>query len=165
MRGLDYYTRTVFEVTAQGLGAQDALLGGGRYDRLVSDLGGPKTPGIGFAIGEDRLVDVLPEAFRRAAVEGFAPVALVAIEPSDRAAALSLAGELRRAGIAVDFDPAGKGPGAGLKAASKRGCRTAVLVGGRERESGIAIVKDLVERSQREVPLADLPLVLKGETP
>ncbi len=165
VRGLDYYTRTVFEVTAQGLGAQDALLGGGRYDRLVSDLGGPKTPGIGFAIGEDRLVDVLPEAFRRAAIEGFAPVALVAIEPSDRAAALALAGELRRAGIAVDFDPAGKGPGAGLKAASKRGCRTAVLVGGRERESGIAIVKDLVERSQREVPLADLPRVLKGETP
>ncbi len=165
VRGLDYYTRTVFEVTAQGLGAQDALLGGGRYDRLVSDLGGPRTPGIGFAIGEDRLVDVLPEAFRRAAIEGFAPIALVAIEPSDRAAALSLAGELRRTGIPVDFDPAGRGPGAGLKGASKRGCRIAVLVGGRERESGIAIVKDLVERSQREVPLADLPLVLKGETP
>ncbi len=165
VRGLDYYTRTVFEVTAQGLGAQDALLGGGRYDRLVSDLGGAKTPGIGFAIGEDRLFDVLPEAFRRAAIEGFAPVALVAIEPSDRAAALSLAGELRRAGIAVDLDPAGKGPGAGLKSAAKKGCRTAILVGGRERESGIAIVKDLVERSQREVPLADLPLVLKGETP
>jgi histidyl-tRNA synthetase len=165
VRGLDYYTRTVFEVTAQGLGAQDALLGGGRYDRLVSDLGGPKTPGIGFAIGEDRLVDVLPEAFRREAIEAFAPIALVAIEPSDRAAALALAGDLRRVGIAVDFDPAGKGPGAGLKAASKRGCRTAVLVGGRERESGIAIVKDLVERSQKEVPLADLPLVLKGETP
>lgn len=100
VRGLDYYTRTVFEVTAQGLGAQDALLGGGRYDRLVSDLGGPKTPGIGFAIGEDRLVDVLPEAFRREAIEGFAPVALVAIEPSDRAAALS-----RRASSGVPGGP------------------------------------------------------------
>jgi histidyl-tRNA synthetase len=165
VRGLDYYTRTVFEVTAQGLGAQDALLGGGRYDRLVSDLGGPRTPGIGFAIGEDRLVDVLPEAFRRAAVDGFAPVALVAIEPSDRAAALALAADLRRAGVAVDLDPAGKGPGAGLKHAGKRGCRTAVLLGTREREAGVAIVKDLVERSQREVPLGDLPRVLKGETP
>jgi histidyl-tRNA synthetase len=165
VRGLDYYTRTVFEVTAQGLGAQDALLGGGRYDRLVSDLGGPKTPGIGFAIGEDRLVDVLPEAFRRAAIEGFAPVALVAIEPTDRAAALALASSLRRAGIAVDLDPAGKGPGAGLKAAAKRGCRKAILLGQRERETGVAIVKDLVERSQHEVPLADLPRVLKGETP
>jgi histidyl-tRNA synthetase len=165
VRGLDYYTRTVFEVTAQGLGAQDALLGGGRYDRLVSDLGGPKTPGIGFAIGEDRLVDVLPEAFRSAAIEAFAPVALVAIEPSDRAAALALAADLRNAGVAVDLDPAGKGPGAGLKAASKRGCRMAVLLGQKERESGVAIVKDLVERSQKEVPLADLPSVLKGETP
>lgn len=165
VRGLDYYTRTVFEVTAQGLGAQDALLGGGRYDRLVSDLGGPRTPGIGFAIGEDRLVDVLPEAFRRAAIEGFAPVALVAIEPSDRAAALALAADLRRAGVAVDLDPAGKGPGAGLKSASKRGCRTAILLGQKERESGVAVVKDLVERSQREVALADLPRILKGETP
>jgi histidyl-tRNA synthetase len=165
VRGLDYYTRTVFEVTAQGLGAQDALLGGGRYDRLVSDLGGPKTPGIGFAIGEDRLVDVLPEAFRSAAIEAFAPVALVVIEPSDRAAALALAADLRNAGVAVDLDPAGKGPGAGLKAASKRGCRMAVLLGQKERESGVAIVKDLVERSQKEVPLADLPSVLKGETP
>ncbi|MCL4808971.1 MAG: histidine--tRNA ligase [Thermoanaerobaculia bacterium] len=165
VRGLDYYTRTVFEVTAQGLGAQDALLGGGRYDRLVSDLGGPKTPGIGFAIGEDRLVDVLPEAFRRAAIEGFAPVALVAIEPSDRAAALALASSLRREGIAVDLDPSGKGPGAGLKSASKRGCRRAILLGQRERESGVVIVKDLVERSQHEVPIADLARVLKGDTP
>lgn len=165
VRGLDYYTRTVFEVTAQGLGAQDALLGGGRYDRLVSDLGGPRTPGIGFAIGEDRLVDVLPEGFRRAAIEGFAPVALVAIEPSDRAAALALAADLRRSGVAVDLDPAGKGPGAGLKNASRRGCRTAILLGQKERESGIAVVKDLVERSQREVALAELPRILKGETP
>ncbi|MHB8796965.1 MAG: histidine--tRNA ligase [Thermoanaerobaculia bacterium] len=165
VRGLDYYTRTVFEVTAQGLGAQDALLGGGRYDRLVSDLGGPRTPGIGFAIGEDRLVDVLPEPFRRAAIDAFAPVALVAIDPADRAAALALAGELRRAGVAVDLDPSGKGPGAGLKGASKRGCRTAVLVGEKERLSGVVVVKDLVERSQREVPIGDLPRTLKGETP
>ncbi len=152
-------------MTAQGLGAQDALLGGGRYDRLVSDLGGPRTPGIGFAIGEDRLVDVLPEPFRRAAIDAFAPVALVAIDPADRAAALALAGELRSAGVAVDLDPSGKGPGAGLKNAAKRGCRTAVLVGEKERQSGIVVVKDLVERSQREVPIGDLPRILKGETP
>ena len=80
VRGLDYYTRTVFEVTAEGLGAQNALLGGGRYDKLVSDLGGPKTAGIGFAIGEDRLVDALPEAFREAAVARRARVALVPLD-------------------------------------------------------------------------------------
>ena len=87
------------------------------------------------------------------------------LEACDRAAALAVATELRRAGIAVDLDPSGKGPGAGLKHAAKRGCRTAVLLGGREREAGVAIVKDLVERSQSEVPLADLARVLKGETP
>ncbi|MEO6323325.1 MAG: histidine--tRNA ligase, partial [Thermoanaerobaculia bacterium] len=84
VRGLDYYTRTVFEVTAAGLGAQDALLGGGRYDRLVSDLGGPKTPGIGFAIGEDRLVELLAEAFRKAALTPRAAVAVIALEAADR---------------------------------------------------------------------------------
>src|ERR1035437_5809060 len=74
VRGLDYYTRTVFEVTAERLGAPHALLAGGRYDKLVSDLGGPKTPGIGFAEREDRLGDVLPEAFRKAALEASRPV-------------------------------------------------------------------------------------------
>ncbi len=162
VRGLDYYTRTVFEVTAGGLGAQDALLGGGRYDRLVSDLGGPRTPGIGFAIGEDRLVDVLPQAFREEALASFAPVALVAIEPADRPSALALARTLRAAGISVDLDPAGKGPGAALKAAGKRGCRRAVLLGQREREAGTAVVKDLVERTQAEVPQAELTAYLKG---
>src|SRR6185503_12532306 len=132
VRGLDYYTRTVFEVTAGGLGAQDAILGGGRYDRLVSDLGGPKVPGIGFAIGEDRLVKAAPEAFRRAAMESVNPVALIALDKTDRGDALALAVELRRAGLAVDLDPAGKGPGPGLKAAEKRGARFAVLLGASE---------------------------------
>ncbi len=87
------------------------------------------------------------------------------VEAADRAAALALAGELRRAGVAVDLDPAGRGPGNGLKHASKRGRRTAVLLGQKEREAGVVVVKDLVERSQREVAVGDLPRVLKGETP
>ena len=98
VRGLDYYTRTVFEVTAEGLGAQDALLGGGRYDRLVSDLGGPKTPGIGFAIGEDRLVEVLPESFRKSALEGACAVAVVPVGSPDMPEAFDVAGELARGG-------------------------------------------------------------------
>jgi histidyl-tRNA synthetase len=162
VRGLDYYTRTVFEVTASGLGAQDALLGGGRYDRLVSDLGGPKTPGIGFAIGEDRLVDVLSSSFREAAARANSAVALVPLDPVDRAAALALARQLREAGIAVDLDPAGKGPAAGLKGAERRGLSIAVLVGGREREAGTAIVKNLASRSQESVPVGRLAEYLKG---
>ncbi|KAA0253564.1 MAG: histidine--tRNA ligase [Acidobacteria bacterium] len=162
VRGLDYYTRTVFEVTAEGLGAQDALLGGGRYDRLVSDLGGPRTPGIGFAIGEDRLVDVLPAAFREAALAAFRPVAVVPLAPSDRREALLLARELRASGVAVDLDPAGKGPGAGLKGAERKGLKWAVLLGEKEREEGTAVLKDLESRAQETVPRAELISRLKG---
>jgi histidyl-tRNA synthetase len=161
VRGLDYYTRTVFEVTAAGLGAQDALLGGGRYDRLVSDLGGPRTPGIGFAIGEDRLVNVLPASFREQAAGAHAPVAVVPLDRADRRAALVLAGELRAAGFAVDLDPSGKGPGPGLKAAERKGIRTAVLLGERERAEGTVVVKDLASRTQETVPVPLLPDFLR----
>ena len=165
VRGLDYYTRTVFEVTSRGLGAQDALLGGGRYDRLVADLGGPRTPGIGFAIGEDRLVDVLPEAFRREALSAVSVVALVPLEAGDRADALALASELRRAGVAVDLEAAGKGPGHGLKTAEKKGLKAAILLGERERASGTAVLKDLSARTQETLSRADLIAKLKGWHP
>ena len=104
VRGLDYYSRTVFEVTAEGLGAQNALVGGGRYDKLVSDLNGPKTPGFGFAIGEDRLVNALPQAFRREAHEGTRPVAVVPVGSPDMHEAFAVAGRApRRAGVAADL--------------------------------------------------------------
>jgi histidyl-tRNA synthetase len=151
VRGLDYYTRTVFEVTAQGLGAQDALLGGGRYDRLVSDLGGPKTPGIGFAIGEDRLVDVLPEAFRKAAIGDVRQVAVIPVGAPDAADALALATGLRGAGIAVDLASGHRGLGNSLKAAEKAGARFAVLVGENERLRGTVLVKEMATRTQSEV--------------
>ncbi|HEX2253922.1 MAG TPA: histidine--tRNA ligase, partial [Thermoanaerobaculia bacterium] len=97
VRGLDYYTRTVFEITAEGLGAQNAIVGGGRYDRLIADLGGAEVPGIGFAIGEDRLVEVLPEPFReRASAQPWVVVA--ALGEVGGGEALLLAEELRAAG-------------------------------------------------------------------
>jgi histidyl-tRNA synthetase len=156
VRGLDYYTRTVFEVTAQGLGAQDALLGGGRYDRLVSDLGGPKTPGIGFAIGEDRLVDVLPESFRSAAIGAVRPVAVIPVGAPDAGDALALASELRRAGVAVDLASGHRGLGNSLKGAEKAGARFAVLAGENERLRGTVLVKEMATRTQSEVPREQL---------
>ena len=154
VRGLDYYTRTVFEVTAAGLGAQNALLGGGRYDKLVSDLGGPRTAGIGFAIGEDRLVDVLPEAFRAEALAAARGVTLVPLDKGDVGDALVLAGELRRAGIAVDLVTAAKGPGTGLKVAERTGAAFALLLGEKERAAGTVLLKALATRSQEEVARA-----------
>ncbi len=162
VRGLDYYTRTVFEVTAAGLGAQNALLGGGRYDKLVSDLGGPKTPGIGFAIGEDRLVDVLPGEFRNAAVAAVRGVTLVPLDRADLVDALALAGDLRRAGVAVDLVTAAKGPGPGLKVAERTGAAFALLLGEKERAAGTVVLKILATRSQEEVPRASVVETLRA---
>ncbi|HQQ79366.1 MAG TPA: ATP phosphoribosyltransferase regulatory subunit, partial [Thermoanaerobaculia bacterium] len=162
VRGLDYYTRTVFEVTAAGLGAQNALLGGGRYDKLVSDLGGPKTPGIGFAIGEDRLVDVLPSEFRQAAVAAVRGVTLVPLDRGDLGDALALAGELRRAGIAVDLVTAAKGPGPGLKVAERTSAAFALLLGEKERAAGTVVLKVLATRSQEELPRGSVVETLRA---
>ena len=161
VRGLDYYTRTVFEVTASGLGAQNALLGGGRYDRLVSDLGGPKTPGIGFAIGEDRLVDVLPEAFRESALKSAGSVGVIPVGGPDVAAAFELAAELRREGLAATLFSGVRSIGNALKVAEKSGLRFAVLVGANETARGVVLVKDLATRSQEEVPRGDLVAALR----
>jgi histidyl-tRNA synthetase len=162
VRGLDYYTRTVFEVTAEGLGAQNALLGGGRYDKLVADLGGPRTPGIGFAIGEDRLVEALPAEFRRKALVASRGVVLVPLGEADLGDALALAGELRRAGIAVDLVTAARGPGHGLRIAEKSGAALAVLVGEKERASGTVVVKTLETRSQEDVPRSSIVEALRA---
>ena len=107
VRGLDYYTLTVFEVVSRGLGAQDAILGGGRYDNLVADLGGPGLPAVGFAIGEDRLLDVLPADPRPVR-----PVFIVLPDSSEQFAyALRVAREIRHhyAGAVVDTDLTGRG--------------------------------------------------------
>ncbi len=162
VRGLDYYTRTVFEVTAGGLGSQNALLGGGRYDKLVSDLGGPKTPGIGFAIGEDRLVEVLPEPFRRAALEATRPVAVVPVGSPDMHEAFAVAAELRREDVGVDLFSGHRGLGSALKAAEKAGIVLAVLVGQNETVRGAVVVKNLATRSQEELPREGLADVLRA---
>ncbi|MDL2716410.1 MAG: histidine--tRNA ligase [Acidobacteriota bacterium] len=162
VRGLDYYTRTVFEVTAEGLGAQNALLGGGRYDKLISDLGGPKTPGIGFAIGEDRLVDVLPEPFRKKALEGMRAIAVVPVGSADMPDAWGIARLLRGAGLPVDFHSGHRGVGQALKSAEKSGAVIAVLVGQEEGLRGTVVVKTLATRSQEELPREGLAAVLQA---
>ena len=99
VRGLDYYTRTTFEFTHGGLGAQNALLGGGRYDGLSEAIGGPKAPGIGFAMGEDRLVLTLQALNRESAPPQVADAYIAPLGENLNPAALALARELRRAGL------------------------------------------------------------------
>ena len=153
VRGLDYYTRTTFEFTHGGLGAQNALLGGGRYDGLSEAIGGPKAPGIGFAMGEDRLVLTLQaqEAAKTGKIEAYvAPLG----EPLN-AAALALARELRRAGLRVELGDGSFRLKKSFDAADKA-ARRIIILGEDELQSGILTVKDFATGAQSKVPRAEL---------
>jgi histidyl-tRNA synthetase len=153
VRGLDYYTRTAFEVHDRALGAQSALGGGGRYDGLVAELGGPPTPGVGFAIGLDRAMLVLEE--RGAAMPAPPSGVYVAAMESTQAAAVALARALRRC-FAVELDVEARGFGAQMKAAGKSGARLLVIVGEEEWARGEVVVKDLAGGTQETIARAGL---------
>jgi histidyl-tRNA synthetase len=163
VRGLDYYTRTTFEFTHGGLGAQNALLGGGRYDGLSEAIGGPKAPGIGFAIGLDRLVLTLQA---QESATGEAPVvkadAYVApIGESLNAAALVLARELRKSGLRVELGDGSFRLKKSFEAADKA-ARRIVILGEDEHKSGILTVKDFTTGMQAKVPRKDLVAHLRS---
>lgn len=160
VRGLDYYTRTAFEVHDRSLGAQSALGGGGRYDGLVEMLGGPPTPGVGFAIGLDRAMLVLEERGR--AVENPPVVCLVAMEGT-RAAATALARELRRE-FTVEYDVEGRGFGAQMKAAGKSGARFLVILGEEEWARGDVALKDSQAGTQESLARTALAGALRAKT-
>ena len=156
VRGLDYYLRTVFEVVSPALGEDTVICGGGRYDRLVSDLGGSQVPGIGFAIGEDRLVEVLPESFKSQVLDR-PVVAVLPIYSEAVAAAFAITRGLTAAGIAAPVEVTGRSLKAGFKWASKIGARVVVIIGESEYGAGTAVVKDLERGEQETVALAEAP--------
>jgi histidyl-tRNA synthetase len=168
VRGLDYYTRTTFEFTHGGLGAQNALLGGGRYDGLSEAIGGPKAPGIGFAIGLDRLVLTLQsqedgQKFAPPRVDAFiAPMA----DAKDakklkamNAAGLALARELRRGGLSIELGEGSFRLKKSFESADKT-ARRIVILGEDELQSGILTVKDFSSGVQSKVPRAELAAFL-----
>jgi histidyl-tRNA synthetase len=149
VRGLDYYTRTLFEVkaTASDLGAQSALGGGGRYDGMVRSLGGPETPAIGFALGLERILQTMPAVdVARPPMVYLAPLAEVGAEK-----ALLVARELRAAGVRAEIDRGGKLK-AILRRADGRGARLCIILGD-EVARGVASVKDLASHAQEEISL------------
>ncbi|MEE4270836.1 MAG: histidine--tRNA ligase [Thermoanaerobaculales bacterium] len=152
VRGLDYYLRTVFEVVSPELGADTVICGGGRYDRLISDLGGAAVPGVGFAIGEDRLIDVLPQAFADRVLDR-TTVAVLPVKGEATAQATALARDLVRRGVAVNTEVTGRSLKAGLKWASKTNAAIAVILGERELAEGAAVVRDLRLGDQDTVKL------------
>jgi histidyl-tRNA synthetase len=157
VRGLDYYTRTTFEFTHDGLGAQNALLGGGRYDGLSEAIGGPKAPGIGFAMGEDRLVLTLQAL--EAARPQIADAYIAPLGESLNPAALALARALRREGLSVELGDGSFRLKKSLEAADKA-ARRIVILGEDELQSGILTVKDFSTGNQSKVPRAELAAVL-----
>ncbi len=159
VRGLDYYTRTTFEFTAvSGLGTQNALLGGGRYDGLSEMLGGPKAPGIGFAIGEDRLILTLQALAAAAEADPGAAKLDVYIAPlgvEQNAAALALARELRAAGLTVEVGDGSFRVKKSFDLADKL-ARRIVLLGEDEVASGVLTVKSFATGEQTKTPRAEL---------
>ena len=155
VRGLDYYLRTVFEVVSPELGEDTVICGGGRYDRLIADLGGPQVPGVGFAIGEDRLIEVLPAEFRER-VLGRRPVVVLPVGEAAAGRALELVRALAVRGLSAQAEVTGRTLKAGLKWAGKLGARTVVIVGGDELTAGAVVVRDLDRGEQQEVPIAEL---------
>lgn len=154
VRGLDYYTRTAFEFTHGALGAQNAILGGGRYDGLSEALGGPQAPGIGFAIGEDRVVLALQEA--AASMAKPADVYIAPLGAAMNREAARLARELRQAGIVVDLGDEAFRLKKSLETASKLGARFALIVGENEVQSGTFALKHLASGQQESVPRSEL---------
>jgi histidyl-tRNA synthetase len=156
VRGLDYYTGLVFEIQSASpeLGSQSALVGGGRYDELVAEMGGPPTPAVGFALGVERAILALPGS-----PESFLPRPDLFLAPLGEAArrrALVLAQSLRGAGLHVEVEHRAVGPKAQLKRADKLRTRTALVLGDAELASGRAKLRDMKAGSEREIALDDL---------
>ncbi|MEA2551867.1 MAG: histidyl-tRNA synthetase, partial [Fimbriimonadaceae bacterium] len=161
VRGLDYYTETVFEVQSTKLGAQSALCGGGRYDTLVKDLGGSDLPAVGVAMGIERALIVLqeigggpqpkrPDAF------------IIQATPAARDACLSLAKQMRHAGLTTLLDYEGRSMKSQLKQADRENARVAVILGDDEIAKGVGTVRNLATSEQKEVPLVGIVDVVRS---
>jgi len=160
VRGLDYYMRTTFEITAKGLGSQNAVCGGGRYDGLVELLGGPPTKGIGFAIGEDHLILSLQESGKGAAPQG-RDIYVAWMGERAYATAVRAAKDLRNSGFSVELPPTELKFGKALERADKLGSRYALILGDNEVSEGSWTLKTLVDGTQQKFTEPELLEFLK----
>jgi len=162
VRGLDYYTRTVFEVIHKDLGSQDAIGAGGRYDNLIADLGGPSLGACGFALGIERMLMALgvrsPEGKASSAVSVY--VATVGDEAHKKG--FEVTAGLRRAGVPCDMDYEGKSLKAQMRQADRLGSKFVVILGEDELAKGEAQVRDMATKEQKVVAFSELARILKG---
>jgi histidyl-tRNA synthetase len=155
VRGLDYYTRTIFSFVCDRLGAQSEIGGGGRYDGLIEQLGGPATPAIGWAAGVERILLALDEEVEAPGCDVF--VAVAEEGPGARARALALASELRQAGLSAEIDLGGRGLKGQFKQADRIGARRVVIL-----ETGGAQLRDMASGEQRPVEPGSLVAEIAG---
>lgn len=160
VRGLDYYTRTAFEVRSSLLGAQDALSGGGRYDLLVAELGGDPTPAVGFAAGMERTLLAMEATGFKGLEASLLDLFIVAVNEDERREALTLAGRLREAGISVDLDFLGRSQKAQMKEAARQRARFAILVFSDDLATQQYTIKNLASGEQERLPYAGLMRVI-----
>ena len=151
VRGLDYYTKTAFEVTTTFLGAQNAIVGGGRYDSLIRDLGGPDIPGIGFAIGFERLLAMMPS--EDTDYETHPALFIAGLGAQAQQIAYGLCNRLRLKGVATEMDYMDKGLKGQMKRANKLNCRYALMIGDRELGEKQAVLRDMQDGSQQSIGL------------
>jgi histidyl-tRNA synthetase len=160
VRGLDYYTRTTFEVLTGDLGAQDAVAGGGRYDGLVKALDGPDQPGVGFAIGSDRLIELLEGRSPLFAKNPQLFVAALGQEAQEKA--FYWVQDFRRQKVRAEMDFQDRSLKSQMRRANKLGASYALIVGDRELENGMAVFRNLDTKAQEEVSLDSLVTEVTG---
>ena len=162
VRGLDYYTRTTFEVVSTGLGAQNAICGGGRYDSLVEEFEGPPTPCFGFALGMERLISVIPFGDKMD-IESRPDIFVVGLGEEAKSVTFKIIHDLRKGGFSVDQDYAAGSMKSQMRKANKSGSRFSLIVGENEIKSGKYLLKDMETGSQNEVPATDLPNAIREQ--
>ena len=158
VRGLDYYTRTAFEVISYGLGAQNAVSGGGRYDNLFQEIGELDVPGIGFAVGVERLISLLPEAMD---FTKRPHLFIAALGENGYTQAYRLASRLHLEGIRAEIDYEGKSLKSQMRRADKLKARYVLILGEDELKRGKAALRDMKDKSQEEISIDDLLNIMK----
>jgi histidyl-tRNA synthetase len=159
VRGLDYYTRTVFEAVDEKLGEQKAVTAGGRYDHLMRDIGGPDIPGIGFAMGIERIV-LLTKGKKEPTQ--YPVLFIAALGERAQVKAFELANQLHLEGIKTEIDYEGKSLKAQMRRANKLGARYVLMIGENELETGRAVLRDMERKVQEEIRLDEAAEEIKG---
>jgi len=161
VRGLDYYTRTTFEIISSKLGAQDALCGGGRYDKLAETLGGKQTPAVGFAAGLERILIAMDEVDTDQKIQAD-KIYLIGLGDAVRPTMLKILGEARKAGLIMEFDSLRRSIKSQMRGANKIGASLAIIIGDKELKDKSVQIKDLNNGQQESIPIDSIISYIKS---